>query len=123
MGFLDTFSRLIHFKLIHNRVMTGKILLNMNLADLSTCLFCNREDTVVDAFLECESATSFWRSIECWVRRVIDRHFKLLDGDMIFGALPMNITIDTLISAAQEIIYRNGQLGGTLALTPIETQA
>ena len=46
---LDTFSRLIHFKLKHNRVMTNKILLKMNLADSSKCLFCNREETVVHA--------------------------------------------------------------------------
>ena len=53
MSFLvtsDTFSRLIHFKLVHNRMMTNKILLKMNLVDSSTCLFCNREDTVVHAF-------------------------------------------------------------------------
>ena len=104
---LDTFSRLIHFKIIYNRVMTNKILLKMNLADSSTYLFCNREETVVHAFLECENVTRFWRSIECWIRRVIDRHFKLPNVDTIFGTLPMNITINTVNLAAQEIIYRN----------------
>ena len=68
--------------------------------------FCNRGETVVHAFLECENV-KFWRSIAGWIRRVIDRHVKLSDVDKIFGMLPMNITINTVILAAQEIIYRN----------------
>ena len=36
---LDTFSRLIHFKLVHNRVMTYKLLFKMNLTDSFTCCF------------------------------------------------------------------------------------
>ena len=31
----------------------------------------------------------------------------------------MNITINTVILAAQEIIYRKRQIGGTLALTHV----
>ena len=65
--------------------------------------------------LECENVR-FWRSIEGWIRRVIDRHVKLSDVDKIYGMLPMNITINTVILAAQEITYRNRQIGGTLAL-------
>ena len=81
--------------------------------------FCNREETVVHAFIECENVVRFWRSIEGWIRRVIDRHVKLSDVDKIFGMLPMNITINTVILAAQEIIYRNRQIGGTLALAQV----
>ena len=47
----------MHFKLIHNRGMTNKIIFRMNLADSSTSLSCNREETVVHAFLECENVT------------------------------------------------------------------
>ena len=122
MSFLvtsDTFSRLIHLKLIHNRVMTNKILLKMNLADSSTCLSCNRKETVVHAFLDCENVTRFWRSIECWIRRVIDRNFKLSYIDKIFGTLRMNNTTNTVILSAQEIIYRNRQIGGTLVLAQV----
>ena len=50
---------------------------------------------------------------------MIDRHFKLSDGDKIFGTLPMNITIHTVILVAQEIIYRSRQIGGILALTQV----
>ena len=46
---LDTFSRLMHVKHVHNRVMTNKILFIINLVDLSTGLFCNREESVVHA--------------------------------------------------------------------------
>ena len=64
---LDTFSRRVCFELIHNsnRVMTKPILFAMNVADLSTCLFCNREETDVYAILEGENVIRFWRSIEC----------------------------------------------------------
>ena len=100
---LDTFSRLIHFKLVHNRVKTDTILLKMNLADSSRCLFCNGE-AVVHAFLECENVTRFWRSIECWKEeRLIDMHFKLLDVDYIFGTFPMNITISNVILKNRQI--------------------
>ena len=75
VGYIFKTHSLIHFKLIYNRVMTNKILFKMNLADSSTCLFCNGEETVVHAFLECENL------IECWIRRVIDRQFKLSDVD------------------------------------------
>ena len=54
---LDTFSRLVLFKLIHNREMTNKILVEMILADSSLCLYCNREEPVVQAFPECEDVT------------------------------------------------------------------
>ena len=50
---------------------------------------------------------------------MIDRHVKLSDVDKIFGMLPMNITINTVILAAQEIIYRSRQIGGTLALAQV----
>ena len=61
-----------------------------------TCLFSNREETVVHAFLECENVTRLLRSNECWIRRVIDRHFKLSDVDKIFGIFPINITVNTV---------------------------
>ena len=50
---------------------------------------------------------------------MIDRHFKLSDMDKIFGTVPMNIAIDTVILAAHEKIYRNRQRGGTLALVQV----
>ena len=52
---------------------------------------------------------------------MIDRHFKLSDIDkiLVFGTLPMNITINTVILAAQEIIYRNRQIGVTLVLAQV----
>ena len=56
------------------------------------------------------------RSIEGCIRELIDRHFKPSDVDMIFGSIPMNITIHNAILAAQEITFRNRQSGGTLAL-------
>ena len=37
--------------------------------------------------------SGFWSSIECWIRRLIDRHFKLSVADKIVGTLPINITI------------------------------
>ena len=43
----------------------------MNLADSSTCLFCNKEKTVVHAFLECGNVTRFWRKIESWIRGLV----------------------------------------------------
>ena len=49
-------------------------------------------------------------------KRGIDRHFKRLHVDKIFGTLPMNITINTVILATQEIIDRTRQIGGTLAI-------
>ena len=109
---LDTFSRPIHIKLIHNRTMA-------NLADSSACLFRNREEAVIYAFLECGNAARFWRSIEGWIRGMIDRHFKLSDVDKIFSIVPLNITINTVILATQETIYSNRQIGGTLALAQV----
>ena len=91
---LDAFSRLVHFKLIHYRVMSNMNLFKMNLVDSSTCLFCNREEIVAYVFLECENVTRSWRNIECWIRRVIERHFRLSDADKIFGTLPISITVN-----------------------------
>ena len=76
----------------------------MNLVDSFTCLFCDRKETMVHAFPECKNVIRLWRSFECWVR-VISRHFKLSDTDKIVGTLPMNITVNTVILGAQEIIY------------------
>ena len=44
----------------------------MKLADSSICLFCNKGKTIGHAFLECENVTGFLRSIECWIKGVID---------------------------------------------------
>ena len=35
-------SRRIHFKRMHNRLITNKVLFKINLADLSICLFCKK---------------------------------------------------------------------------------
>ena len=43
--------------------MTNKILSKMSLAISSTCLFRNREETVVNAFSECENVARFWRAL------------------------------------------------------------
>ena len=51
---LNIFSIQVHFKLIYNRVMTNKILFKINLADSSTYSFCNREEAVIYALLECK---------------------------------------------------------------------
>ena len=40
-------------------------------------------------------------------------------SDKISGMLPMNITINTVMLVAHEIIYRNRQIGGTLALAQV----
>ena len=50
---------------------------------------------------------------------MIDRNLKLSDVDKSFGTLPKNIAIDTVILAAQDIIYRNRKKGGTLAMGPV----
>ena len=50
---------------------------------------------------------------------MIDRHFKLSDVDKIFGTLPMNIKVNTVILATKEITYRNRKIGPTLALAEV----
>ena len=40
----------------------------------------------------------------------MDRNFKLSDVDKIFGTLPIDITMNTVILAAKGIFYRNGQI-------------
>ena len=40
---------------------------------------------------------------------MIDSHFKLLDVDKIFGTVPMNIAIDTVILAAHEKSIETGK--------------
>ena len=45
---------------------------------------------------------------------------KLSDIDKICGTLTMNITINIAILAAQEIIYRNRQKGGTLVSAQVK---
>ena len=49
---LYTFSRLINFKIIHNRVMTNKSLHKMKLADDDPrCLYCGSEESLIHAFI------------------------------------------------------------------------
>ena len=100
MSFLVTltltyiFSGLVHFKRIHKIMMATKIPFRIQLIDSFTH---NRVETVVYAFLECFNVSNLSRSIECWVGRLVDRHFKLSDVDKAFGTLPINITIKTSI--------------------------
>ena len=80
--------------------MTNKILFKINLIDPSTCLFCKSEERFIMLFLSAKMEADCEGSIECWIRRVIDIHFKFSDVDKIFGNLPMNITTNTTILAA-----------------------
>ena len=59
-----TFSRLVHFKIIYNRVMTNKTVYEMKLVDDPKCLYCGSEESPIHAFLEREYVTNLWRSIE-----------------------------------------------------------
>ena len=68
----DTFSQLIQFKLVHNRVMTSKLLNEMDLVPDQLCVHCSKVEAI-----EQLNVANLWRFVEMWIRKHIDKHAKL----------------------------------------------
>ena len=50
-----------------------------------------------------------WRQVELWIRKHIDEYNKLSDDEKIFGADVQKHTINAIIKAIKEGIYRKRQ--------------
>ena len=55
----------------------------MKLVDGPNCLYCGSEESLIHAFLEYENVTKL-RSMELWLRDVLDRHVNKSEIDKIF---------------------------------------
>ena len=87
----------------------------MKLVKGPKCLYCGSEESLIHAFLECENVTNLWRSIELWLREMLNQHVKMSEIDKIFGINNGDILVNTVISAAKEIIHIKRKTGGPLS--------
>ena len=68
----DTFSQPIQFKLVHDRVMTSKLLYEMDLVLDQLCVHCSKVEAI-----EQLNVANLWPFVEMWIRKHIDKHAKL----------------------------------------------
>ena len=93
-------ARYTFSNLIHNRVMTTRLLYKMELVEDPKCLYCRSEESLIHAFLECENVTNLWRSIELWVRYTLNKHVKIseINKKKIFGINNGDIIVNNFSS-------------------------
>ena len=65
-----SFTKYLHFKMLHRRIVTNKKILDMGISESSKCPYCEeQEETIEHAFLYCETVKNFWGEIEVWLKR------------------------------------------------------
>ena len=109
---VNSYTRYILFKLLHSRIVTNKKLVEMNLADDASCVYCKAPlETLIHTFIVCPTVVKFWKEIENWLQTTVDTHIKIGDVDKILGwDNPEDITIRTIIATIQTI-YQKRQGG------------
>ena len=115
------YNRYIHFKLLHRRIATNKLLFEMNIKQDNLCPYCtNTVETVEHAFLECIYVRTFWRDIENWLKRSIDNTIKIVEMEKIFCPKNPKDIIYKVINTAKIVIYRNRQTGKNYNLNDLK---
>ena len=109
---VNSYTRYILFKLLHSRIVTNKKLVEMNIADDASCVYCKAPlETLLHAFIVCPTVVKFWKEIENWLQTTVDTHIKIGDVDKILGwDNPEDITSRTIIATIQTI-YQKRQGG------------
>ena len=115
------YNRYIHFKLLHRRIATNKLLFEMNIKQNNLCPYCtNTVETVEHAFLECIYVRTFWRDIENWLKRSIDNSIKIVEMEKIFCPKNPKDIIYKVINTAKIVIYKNRQTGKNYNLNDLK---
>ena len=117
-----SFTKYLHFKMLHRRIVTNKKLLDMGISESSKCPYCEEpEETIEHAFLYCEIVKKFWGEIENWLKRHIDNSIKIPDLDKIMGTGQIEGIVDKTITATKRVIYRNRQIGKQYTITEVKS--
>ena len=93
-------------EILHNRLVTQTLLKDIG----KYCLYCKEKDTQVHALLYCPSTIQLWSNVEKWVRKDIQRHYKMCDWDKVFGKPKSSFIINAVILTAK-VLYMNKQTG------------
>ena len=106
-----SFTKYLHFKMLHRRVITNKKLLEMGISESSKCPYCEeQQESIEHAFLYCETVKSFWDEIEKWLKTHIDRSIKIPDIDKIMGTGCLEDIIDKTILRQRELYIETDKL-------------
>ena len=96
------YTKYMHFKLLHRRIATKRLLFEMNIKPDNLCPYCRDTlETVEHAFLECTHVRIFWNEIENWFKRTIDNSIKIVEMEKIFGSKNSKDLIYKIITATK----------------------
>ena len=116
-----SFTKYLQFKMLHKRIVTNKVICEMEITDASICPYCEEpEETIEYAFLICDMANKIWNDIEQWLRIHIDSAIKISNIDKIMGMTSTDDIVDKTIVATTRVIYRNRQQGKPHSLKEVQ---
>ena len=100
------------YKILHRIVPHKSLLFRQNIVSEETCDFCDRVDTVIHRFWECNNITIFWHELEQWwnnlqaytILTVSDE--KILFGIFDAGESPELYALNNIILNAKLFIHK-----------------
>ena len=81
---VDSKLKQFSFKLLHRVLVTKKELKRFKIVPNDQCFFCKRPDSLEHAFLECSTATNFYRESTLWFNNEHKTDFNLSSQQLLF---------------------------------------
>ena len=96
----------MQFQVLHNCILTNKLLFKMNLVNNSMCNFCNMYvQDLYHLFFDCFIIKNFWFAILSWYNTKNRTKFKILRHDAILGHKLEDESLDREIMLAKYFIF------------------
>ena len=75
------------FKIIHRTYASNSFVANFNDTVSKICPYCDVEDNIVHAFVDCIKIKQFWNDFKDFTKIVLKTPFTLTTAEIIFGKL------------------------------------
>ena len=81
----ETKLREFNYKLLHRTIVTKKELYTYGIEMDCKCIYCNRPDSILHSFVECEVSKSFFDKVISWFNNTNFSEFSPTVAEILFG--------------------------------------
>ena len=98
------------YRLIHRILGTNVLLSKTMISTSATCRLCNSElESLMHLFVECNSVTGLWRSVETWINIRLNKSIRFSKNTIILGYLNKDnyyIPLNMIIAVTKKYIFK-----------------